>query len=139
MKIIIASDHAGVELKTSIINYFSDIEFFDCGIAENQNADYPDVAKKLCRTFIQEKYDFGILICGSGVGVSVVANRFANIRAVLCFDEQISKLSREHNDANIICLGARFIAEKKAFSIIKTFLNSEFSGGRHKVRIKKID
>jgi ribose 5-phosphate isomerase B len=139
MKIIIASDHAGVELKTSIINDFPEIKFSDLGLHPGQNGDYPDIAKNLCQNFLQEGFQFGILICGSGMGMSISANRFSSVRAALCFDEKIAKLSREHNNANILCLGARFISQKKAFSIIKSFIEAKFSNGRHGVRIKKID
>ena len=139
MKIIIASDHAGVELKTSVINNFPEIEFSDLGIYAGQNSDYPDIAKNLCQNFLQESFRFGILICGSGMGMSISANRFFGIRAALCFDEKIAKLSREHNNANILCLGARFISQQKAFSIIESFIGAKFSNGRHDIRVKKID
>jgi ribose 5-phosphate isomerase B len=122
-----------------IIKYFSNIEFCDFKSVENKKFDYPDVAKNLCQNFFQGDHDFGILICGSGVGMSISANRFSNIRAALCFDEEIAKLSRKHNDANVLCLGARFVSEQKAISIIQTFISSEFSGGRHNARVKKID
>jgi RpiB/LacA/LacB family sugar-phosphate isomerase len=139
MNIIIASDHAGTELKKIIINYFTEIKFIDCETNNQNSLDYPDVAQNLCKKFLEGNINFGILICGSGVGMSVAANRFKNIRAALCFEEKIATLSREHNDANILCLGARFISNQKAISIIKAFISKNFSGERHEIRVKKID
>ena len=138
--ILIASDHAGFNLKSTIISYLQDnnIPHTDFGCeSESISVDYPDYANKLCQAFDEHNH-FGILICGSGVGVSIVANRHNNIRAALCRDEEIAKLARQHNDANVICLGARFIDEQKAISVIKTFLETQFENGRHQIRVEKL-
>ncbi len=139
-KIFIASDHAGFFLKSSIIEEFSKIGFkltdLGCSSAE-RSVDYPDFAQKIAEK-IKNKSDFGILICGSGVGISIAANRFKNIRAALCHNAKIAKLSRQHNDANVVCLGARIITEKAAIAIIKSFLATKFEGGRHEARVKKL-
>ena len=139
MKIAIASDHAGIKLKSEIIEYFCDIEFSDFDINTNKAKDYPDLAQKLCHDFLKGEHIYGILICGSGVGMSIAANRFSNIRAALCFDNIIAQLARQHNDANILCLGARLLSKETTISIIETFINTEFSGGRHQNRVKKIE
>lgn len=139
MKIGIASDHAGYELKSAIIKTFKDIEFVDLGTSSAANSiDYPDIAKTFCEELISNKFSSGILICGSGVGVSITANRYKKIRAALCFDAKVAELARKHNDANVLCLGARIIDEATAFDIVKAFLNTKFEGGRHQARIEKL-
>jgi ribose 5-phosphate isomerase B len=140
MKIGIASDHAGYELKSEIIQHFPDIEFVDCGTDNaEKSVDYPDIAKILCQNLIAGKFNQAILICGSGVGVSITANRFKEIRAALCFDSKVAELARKHNDANVLCLGARITQKKDIIEIIETFLNTEFEGGRHQARIDKLN
>lgn len=139
-KIFIASDHAGFELKKYLISELSKINFpiIDLGTnSAEKSVDYPDFAKKLCQK-IKSEADFGILICGSGIGISIAANRFKHIRAALCHNQKLAKLARAHNDANVICLGARIIKEKSAFAAIKTFLNTNFEDGRHAKRVKKL-
>lgn len=133
-KIYIASDHAGFDLKAFLIKKFPTL--IDLGTDSAESVDYPDFAKKLGQE-IQEG-DFGILICGSGVGISIAANRFKNIRAALCLNEKIAELARRHNDANVLCLGARLINEEKAIEIIEKFLATKFEGGRHIERVKKL-
>ena len=141
MKIAIASDHAGYKLKNIIINKFQDLfSFTDFGCDNDKDSiDYPDISKKLCSKYLSENFDFGILICGSGIGVSISANKVKNIRAALCHNEETAKLSRQHNNANILCLGARIIDEELAIQIVKSFLDSKFLAGRHLSRIEKIE
>lgn len=137
-KIFIASDHAGFALKTFLIKEFKTLNFIDLGCDSAEiSVDYPDFAQKLAKE-IKNENDFGILICGSGVGISMAANRFAHIRAALCSNIKVTKLSRAHNDANVLCLGARFITEKSASSMVKAFFATKFEGGRHGKRVAKL-
>ena len=137
--IFIASDHAGFNLKNSIISKFSKIEkVIDLGPNSKDPVDYPDFAKKLSRKVASNNGSFGILVCGSGMGMSIVANKTRNIRAALCYSKKNTKLSRLHNNANIITLGERLINKNKAISLIKIFLSTKFEGGRHLRRVKKI-
>lgn len=138
--ILIASDHAGFNLKSKIISYLQEnnLNYTDLGCdSDLESVDYPDYASRLCQQFNSEEH-IGVLICGSGVGVSISANRHPNIRAALCQDEQIAKLARQHNDANVLCLGARFIDEEKAIKLLKTFLETNFENGRHQIRVQKL-
>ena len=141
MKILIASDHAGQKLKSYIIeNFVSNADFIDLGPDSDESVDYPDFAKKLCLKLADDiSIKFGILICGSGVGMSIAANRFSKIRASLCFTEEIAKLSRQHNDANVLCLGARMIEEGSVIKILDVFMKTKFASGRHQDRINKIN
>ena len=138
--ILIASDHAGYTLKQKIISYLQEnkVDHTDLGCdSSSDSVDYPDYANSLCQKF-DEDQNVGILICGSGVGVSIVANRYSNIRAALCSSEKIARLSRQHNDANVVCLGARFLEDEEAILIIKTFLETNFENGRHQIRVEKM-
>ena len=138
-KIFIASDHAGYNLKNSVISKFSKLQkIIDLGPVSRNSVDYPDFAKKLSKKVASNKGSFGILICGSGMGMSIAANKTKNIRAALCYSVKNTKLSRLHNNANIITLGARLINKNKAFNLIRVFLNTKFEGGRHLRRVKKI-
>ena len=138
-KIFIASDHAGYNLKKNIISKFSKKQkITDLGPQSNNSVDYPDFAKKLSRKVASNKGSFGILICGSGMGMAITANKTKNIRAALCYSMKNTKLSRLHNNANIITLGERLINKNKAFNLIKVFLGTKFEGGRHLRRIKKM-
>ena len=138
-KVFIASDHAGFNLKKNIIQRFSKIQkILDLGPKTNDSVDYPDFAKKLSKKVIFNKGSFGILICGSGMGMAIAANKTKNIRAALCYIVKNTKLSRLHNNANIITLGERLINKKKAFNLIKVFLSTKFEGGRHLRRVRKI-
>ena len=138
-KIFIASDHAGYNLKNSIISNFSkSLKIRDLGPKKKDSVDYPDFAKKLSKKVASNKGSFGILICGSGMGMAIAANKSRNIRAALCYSIKNTKLSRLHNNANIITLGERLINKNKAFSLIKIFLRTKFEGGRHLRRVKKI-
>jgi len=140
-KLYIASDHAGFPLKKFLIAEFAKLESamvdLGCDSAE-KSVDYPDYAQKLCKKIKINSKDFGILICGSGVGISIAANRFKHIRAALCHNVKSAKLSRAHNDANVLCLGARVVKNKAALAIVKAFLTSEFEGARHERRVKKL-
>ena len=139
-KIFISSDHAGYKLKEAIKLHLSKkkISFKDMGPYNDNRVDYPDFAHKLARKVKTNKNNVGILICGSGMGMNIAANRHKNIRAAQCFNLKSTKLSRLHNDANIITLGSRLFTEKTALSCISVFLNTKFEGGRHSKRIKKI-
>ncbi len=138
-KIFIASDHAGFDLKAFLIEELSPkIELVDLGCdSSDVSVDYPDFAAKLAKR-IKTENDRGILICGSGIGISIAANRFKHIRAALCQTAKEAKLARFHNDANVICLGARLVTKKSALAAIKMFLKSEFEGGRHVARVAKL-
>ena len=138
-KIFIASDHAGFKLKKSILLKFKKKQkIIDLGPKSNEKVDYPDFAKKLSKKVASNKGSFGILVCGSGMGMSISANKTKNIRAALCYSPKNTKLSRLHNNANIITLGGRLIDKNKAFNLIKIFLSTKFEGGRHLRRVKKM-
>ncbi len=139
-KIVIASDHAGYSLKEYIKNFLlkKKITIKDVGTKNDESVDYPDYAHKLSKILKKNKKAIGVLICGSGQGMIMTANKHKNIRAALCYNAESTKLSRLHNDANIITLGSRLISKKNALKYIKIFLKTKFEGGRHKKRIKKI-
>ena len=139
--IFIASDHAGFKLKKAIISKFSKKnKFNDLGCYNSiKSVNYPDYAHKVCSKVLKKKSNIGVLICGSGVGMSMSANKHKKIRAALCYSVKNSKLSRLHNNANILSLGARFISNEKAINIIDIWLNESFEGGRHQKRIDKLD
>ena len=139
-KIFISSDHAGYELKEEIKSYLSKkkISFHDMGPFNDGRVDYPDYAHQVAKKVKSSKSNVGILVCGSGMGMNIAANRHKNIRAAQCFNLKSTKLSRLHNDANIITLGSRLLNKKLALSCVNTFLNTKFEGGRHIKRIKKI-
>lgn len=140
-KILIACDHAGFDLKEFLIKELleSGFEILDLGCnSAEKSVDYPDYAKKLCKKITSKNQLKGILICGSGIGISIAANRFGHIRAALCQNSQVAKLARAHNDANIICLGSRIISPKAALTSVKSFLNTDFEQGRHGKRVAKL-
>jgi ribose 5-phosphate isomerase B len=139
-KIFISSDHAGFKLKEAIKLYLSkkNINFQDLGPNTDSRVDYPDFAHKVAKKVKVSKNNLGILVCGSGMGMNITANRHKNIRAAQCFNLKSTKLSRLHNDANIITLGSRVLTKKNALSCVGVFLNTKFEGGRHSKRIKKI-
>ncbi len=138
MKIVIANDHAGVELKEYLKKNLSKVEFKDLGANTADSVDYPDYGIELGKEIETGKFDFGILICGSGVGISIAANRNPNVRAALCHNTEIAKLARQHNDANVVVLGSRFLSNDEALNICNTFLGAKFEGGRHTDRVKKL-
>ena len=140
MKILIGNDHAGYSLKLSIIKRLEDkYEFFDKGSYSDESVDYPDYASIIAKEIQSEKGDLGILICGTGNGVCMTANKFKGIRAVICWTKEIAKLAKQHNNANIICIPSRFIKVEEAIKIIETFILEKFEGGRHERRIEKIN
>jgi len=140
MKILIGNDHAGYSLKLSIIKNLEDkYEFFDKGSYSDESVDYPDYASIIAKEIQSKKGDLGILICGTGNGVCMTANKFKGIRAVICWNEEIAKLAKQHNNANIICMPSRFIKVEEAIKIIESFILEKFEGGRHERRIKKIN
>lgn len=139
-KLFIASDHAGFTLKKVVLDYLSEenFEIVDLGTDSGKNSvDYPDYAAKLAGNLSGDD-EFGILICGSGIGISIAANRQNHIRAALCTSEEMATLSRAHNNANVLCLGARLTDEKKALKIVDAFLDSSFESGRHLSRVEKL-
>ena len=139
-KIFISSDHAGFELKEVIKKHLlkKKMNYFDLGPSSDNRVDYPDYAHKVARKVKISTNNIGILVCGSGTGMNITANKHKNIRAAQCFNLKSTKLSRLHNDANIITLGSRLISKKLALSCVIAFLNTKFEGGRHLKRIKKI-
>ena len=139
-KIFISSDHAGFKLKETIKDYLRNkkVKFEDLGPMNDSRVDYPDYAHKVARKVKLNKSNVGILVCGSGTGMNIAANKHKNIRAAQCFNLKSTKLSRLHNDANIITLGSRLITKKNALKFVSVFLNTKFDGGRHLKRIKKI-
>jgi len=139
-KIFISSDHAGFKLKEEIKKHLKNIKlnFKDLGPVNDNSVDYPDYAHKLAKKVKISKNHVGILVCGSGTGMNIAANKHKNIRAAQCFNAKSTKLSRLHNDANIITLGSRLISKKNAFKFVEIFLNTKFDGGRHLRRVKKI-
>jgi ribose 5-phosphate isomerase B len=139
-KICIASDHAGYELKEKIKIYLinKNVPIIDLGPLTSDSVDYPDYAKKVAKRLMLKKSDGGILVCGSGTGMAMTANKFKGIRASQCYSKKSTILSRKHNNSNIICLGSRMIRIKEAFSFINFFFKTKFEGGRHLKRINKI-
>ena len=139
-KICIASDHAGYDLKEKIKDYLvnKSISVIDLGPFSKDSVDYPDFAKKVAKRLISRKSDAGVLVCGSGTGMAISANKFKGIRAAQCYNKTSTILSRKHNNSNIICLGSRMLKNNEAIKYIKYFLNTKFEGGRHQKRISKI-
>lgn len=139
-KIAIASDHAGFYLKQKLLKYLlkEKLDVKDLGCFTDEKVDYPDFGHPLANAVSAGEYEIGISICGTGNGINMTVNKHPGIRSALCWNEDISRLARAHNDANICALPGRFISEAEAYLIIKTFLNTPFEGGRHKKRIDKI-
>jgi ribose 5-phosphate isomerase B len=136
--IVIGSDHGGFELKQKVLTMMKDIEWSDVGCFDSSSVDYPDFANLVVQQVLQQKAQFGILLCGSGQGMAIRANKFKDIRAALCWNVEIARLARAHNDANILCLPGRFISLEEALNCIKVFLSTEFEGGRHSQRVAKL-
>ena len=138
--IAIGSDHGGYELKEHVKKHLEErgIEVKDFGVYCEASVDYPDCARPVCEAVLSGEYERGILFCGTGIGISMAANKFNGIRAALCGDVFSAKMAKEHNNANIICLGGRVTGRELAFMIVDTFLDAEFQGGRHQQRIDKI-
>ena len=139
-KICIASDHAGFNLKENIKDYLinKNVSIIDLGPNDNKSVDYPDYAKKIGNRIKFKKSDIGILVCGSGTGMAISANKFKNIRAAVCYNIKSTRLSRQHNNANIIALGARLTKKSLSLKLVELFLKTKFEGGRHLKRIEKI-
>lgn len=140
MKLIIGSDHAGFELKEFLKAFLhaKNIEVVDWGVADETPADYPDIGQAVAEKISRQEFARGILICGTGIGMSIVANRFPGVRAALCHDVYTARLSREHNDANLLVLGGRLLGKGLAQEILRVWLESEFQGGHHQRRLAKI-
>ena len=139
-KICIASDHAGFNLKESIKDFLinKNISIIDLGPINDNSVDYPDYAKKLSNRVRLKKSDIGILVCGSGTGMAMSANKIKGIRAAVCYNLRSTRLSRQHNDANIISIGSRLTKKDIALKLVSVFLKTKFEGGRHQRRVKKI-
>lgn len=139
-EILIASDHAGYKLKKILIQELQgEIKFDDLGPFSEDSVDYPDYARKLSKKIDLKKDLLGVLICGSGIGMSMVANRFKNVRAALCMNDKMSILARQHNNANILVLGSRLISEQEAIKCLLVFLKTNYEGGRHQARLDKFN
>ncbi len=140
MKIAIGADHAGFELKEKIKQLLTskDIEVEDFGAYSTDSVDYPDYAHPTADAVENKNADLGILLCGSGNGIAMTANKHQNIRAAICWTTELAELARQHNDANILVLPARFISEELGLKIVEAYLNTEFEGGRHQRRVDKI-
>ena len=139
-KICIASDHGGFNLKEAIKDFLikKNLSIIDLGPTKNKTVDYPDFAKKLANRIKARKSDVGILVCGSGTGMAISANKIKTIRAAVCYNVKSTRLSREHNNANIITLGARLTNKKLSLKLVEIFLRTKFEGGRHLKRVNKI-
>jgi ribose 5-phosphate isomerase B len=138
MKIAIGSDHAGYAYKEMLRSYLSDYDLTDFGTYSADSVDYPDFAHPVAESVEREEVTFGILVCGSANGVAITANKHPGIRAAICWEPEIASLARMHNNANIICIPARFVTESLAKKMVDTFLNTAFEGGRHQTRVEKI-
>jgi ribose 5-phosphate isomerase B len=138
--IALASDHAGFEKKQLIIHFFNEngIPYMDFGCYSEERCDYPDYAHIIAKAIDAGEYETGITFCGSGQGISMTANKHQNVRSGLCWNTEIARLAKEHNNANICAIPARFINDDETLAIVKAFLNAEFQGGRHAARIEKI-
>ena len=142
LRIAVASDHAGFSLKSRVCDYLEEragVTLVDLGPVSAERCDYPDYAAACARHLQTGEADLGVLICGSGIGISIAANRFRGIRAALVQSPLMAQLAREHNDANILCLGSRLVGDLVAFESIEAFIETEFAGGRHAGRVAKIE
>ena len=139
MKLAIGSDHAGVELKGKIIDHYKDIEFIDVGTYNEESTDYPDWISKVGVKIQNKEVNSGIVICGTGIGASIVANKMKGIRAALCLNILTAEMAKRHNNANVLALGARIMGVDLVFGVIEMWLNTPFDGGRHQRRLDKIE
>ncbi len=139
-RVILASDHAGFKLKESIKKFLlkKRKKVLDLGTKNSKSVDYPDFAHKLSRKMNKNNNQFGILVCGSGIGMDMAANKHKNIRAALCYNTKSTKLSRQHNNANVMAIGSRMTKKNVVLKCVATFIKTDFEGGRHKRRVKKI-
>ena len=138
--IYVGSDHGGFELKEHVAEYLKEkgIEFEECGTYSSDSCDYPDIAENVANKVVADKGSYGILVCGTGIGISIAANKVKGIRAACCSDTFSARYTRKHNDANILCFGGRVIGPGMAEELIDAFLGSDFEGGRHAKRVAKI-
>lgn len=138
--IVIGSDHGGYELKEIMIKYLQSLgkEVKDCGTFNGESVDYPDIAKEVCEEYKKGNCEFGIVICGTGIGISIAANKIDGIRCALLNNEYCAKMARRHNNANIIAFGGRVLGSDMALGILDAYMNAEFEGGRHERRVEKI-
>ena len=139
MKIAIAADHGGFELKQQIINHFKSLDLIDLGTNNLDSVDYPVYAKKTATAILNGKADLGILICGTGVGISIAANRYHGIRAALLYNDEVARLAKQHNNANVLVFGGRTMKPEDVIHRIEIFLNETYEGGRHQNRLDKIE
>lgn len=141
MKVAIGSDHGGLDLKEAVISVLKELnlEFEDMGTHDRASCDYPDYAEKVAAAVVSGAFDQGILICGTGIGMSIAANKVPGIRAALCNEIFSAKMARNHNDANILCIGARVVGPGVAQEIVKAYFTSDFEGGRHARRVEKLN
>lgn len=139
--IVIGSDHGGYKLKEEVKRYFDEkeIKYVDKGTFSEESVDYPEIAKAVAKEVSEKRADTGILICRSGIGMSICANKFKGVRCAPCYEEQTAKFARMHNDANILALGADYISTNDAICIVRQFLATEFEGGRHRARVDLIN
>ena len=141
-KLFIGSDHGALELKDNLVAYLKTIkgvELIDCGTFDTQSVDYPDIADKVVKNVLEDVTNLGVLCCGTGIGISIKANRNKGIRAALVYDKFTSQMAKEHNNANVLCLGGRTTSFDDAKDYISTWLNSNYEGGRHQRRLDKLD
>lgn len=140
MKVAIANDHAGTKLKQELKEFLENVGYklINYGTDSNTSVDYPDYVHPVAQAIEKDEADFGILICGSAQGVAITANKHKSIRAAVCWEAEIASLARKHNNANVLCLPARFLTEKNANQIALVFLQTKFEGGRHQKRVEKI-
>jgi len=136
--IYVANDHAGLALKKYIFEKFPQLSFKDLGTKDEKSVDYPDYAEKVAHSLLAEDDAMGLLICGSGQGMAIKANRYPHIRAALCWTPEVAELSRAHNNANVLCLGGRLLAHNLALQITEKFFSTPFEGGRHETRVNKL-
>ncbi len=139
MKIAIAADHGGFELKEALKQHYADLDLIDLGTYSADSVDYPDYAQKVARAILSEQADLGILICGTGIGISIAANRYKGIRAALLYSAEAARLAKAHNNANILVFGGRTMAVDDVINRIDTFMQTSYEGGRHQRRLNKLD
>lgn len=141
MKIAIGGDHAGYQLKEKLKDFLNSLnhEFIDFGPQSEESCDYPDIAHPLAKSIETQECDLGIAICGSGNGINMTVNKHKNVRSALCWNVELAELARQHNNANVLSIPARFISEEMALNCVKAFLETEFEGGRHERRVNKIN
>ena len=139
MNIAIAADHGGFELKEKLKNYYANFKMLDLGTNSADSVDYPDFARKMAKTILAKKADLGILICGTGIGISIAANRYKGIRAALLYSTESARLAKAHNNANVLVFGGRTMSVNEVIERIDVFMQTEFEGERHLRRINKID